>query len=97
MSEKTLEQTFTTKLSGLNAEVPSLEITKASGFENLVAIRGIGSETPENSLTTVPGVSLGVPWSSPSREWKVGRSRYDKQGLCWLLISSTGTLPLASP
>jgi iron complex outermembrane receptor protein len=60
LSEKQLEATFTTKLAGLNAEVPSLEITKASGFENLVAIRGIGSETPENSLTTVPGVSLFV-------------------------------------
>ena len=60
VSEKTLEQTFVTKLAGLNAEIPSLEITKASGFENLVSIRGIGSETPENSLTTVPGVSLFV-------------------------------------
>ncbi|MBV8681928.1 MAG: TonB-dependent receptor [Caulobacteraceae bacterium] len=58
--EKQLEETFTTKLAGLSAEVPSLEITKASGFENLVSIRGIGSETPENSLTTVPGVSLFV-------------------------------------
>jgi iron complex outermembrane receptor protein len=60
LSEKQLEATFTTKLAGLSAEVPGLEITKASGFENLVAIRGIGSETPENSLTTVPGVSLFV-------------------------------------
>jgi iron complex outermembrane receptor protein len=60
VSEKQLEATFTTKLAGLSAEVPGLEITKASGFENLVAIRGIGSETPENSLTTVPGVSLFV-------------------------------------
>ncbi|HEX4742703.1 MAG TPA: TonB-dependent receptor [Caulobacteraceae bacterium] len=60
VSEKTLDQTFTTKLASLSAEIPSLEITKASGFENLVAIRGIGSETPENSLTTVPGVSLFV-------------------------------------
>jgi iron complex outermembrane recepter protein len=60
VSEKQLEETFTTKLAGLNAEIPSLEITKASGFENLVSIRGIGSETPENSLTTVPGVSLFV-------------------------------------
>jgi iron complex outermembrane receptor protein len=60
VSAKQLEETFTTKLTGLNAEIPSLEITKASGFENLVAIRGIGSETPEDSLTTVPGVSLFV-------------------------------------
>jgi iron complex outermembrane receptor protein len=52
-----LDEQFINKITGLNAQVPSLEITKASGFENLVAIRGIGSETPENSLTTVPGVS----------------------------------------
>jgi iron complex outermembrane receptor protein len=60
LSEKQLDATFTTKLARLSAEIPSLEITKASGFENLVSIRGIGSETPENSLTTVPGVSLFV-------------------------------------
>ena len=44
-------------MTGLNGTIPSLEVTKASGFENLVTIRGVGSETPENSLTTVPGVS----------------------------------------
>jgi iron complex outermembrane receptor protein len=52
-----LDQSFITTVAGLNAQVPSLEVTKASGFENLVTIRGVGSETPENSLTTVPGVS----------------------------------------
>ena len=57
VSAKALDEQFITRITGLSAQVPSLEITKASGFENLVAIRGIGSETPENSLTTVPGVS----------------------------------------
>src|SRR5579863_5247753 len=57
VSPKQLDQSFVTTAAGLNAVVPSLEITKASGFENLVTIRGVGSETPENSLTTVPGVS----------------------------------------
>ena len=57
---QTLDQSFIVNLSGLNATVPSLEITKASGFENLVTIRGVGSETPENGLTTTPGVSLFV-------------------------------------
>jgi iron complex outermembrane receptor protein len=52
-----LDQSFVTNIEGLNGTVPSLEITKASGFENLVTIRGVGSETPENSLTTTPGVS----------------------------------------
>jgi iron complex outermembrane receptor protein len=55
-----LDKSFINNLAGLNATVPSLEITKASGFENLVTIRGVGSETPENSLTTSPGVSLFI-------------------------------------
>lgn len=53
-----LDRSFITDVSGLNAIVPSFESTKTSGFENIVTIRGIGSETPENDLTTVPGVSL---------------------------------------
>src|SRR5579885_2156143 len=35
-----LDQSFVTNVAGLNGVVPSLEITKASGFENLVSIRG---------------------------------------------------------
>jgi iron complex outermembrane receptor protein len=55
-----LDKSFVNDIAGLNATVPSLEATKTSGFENIVTIRGIGSETPENDLTTVPGVSLFV-------------------------------------
>jgi len=57
VSGATLDKSFVNLVSDLNATVPSLELTKASGFENLVTIRGVGSETPENSLTTSPGVS----------------------------------------
>ena len=57
---QTLDKTFVNDISGLNALVPSLESTKTAGFENIVTIRGIGSETPENDITTVPGVSLFV-------------------------------------
>ncbi|MFI4933732.1 MAG: TonB-dependent receptor [Caulobacterales bacterium] len=57
VNAQTLDQSFVTNVAGLNGTVPGLEVTKASGFENLVTIRGVGSETPENSLTTVPGVS----------------------------------------
>ena len=53
-----LDKSATMNIAGLNGVVPSLEITKASGFENLVTIRGVGSATPENSLTTTPGVSF---------------------------------------
>lgn len=54
----TLDKSFVTDVTGLNGRVPSLQSTKESGFENIISIRGIGSETPENDLTTVPGVSL---------------------------------------
>jgi iron complex outermembrane receptor protein len=57
VSSDALDRSFTNEISGLNGIVPSLEITKSSGFENLVTIRGVGSETPENAPTTVPGVS----------------------------------------
>jgi iron complex outermembrane receptor protein len=57
---KALDETFVTNITGLNSQVPSLQATKAAGFENLVTIRGIGSATPENGLTTVPGVSLFI-------------------------------------
>lgn len=57
VTAQTLDKSFVNEISSLNAVVPSLEITKTSGAENLVTIRGVGSETPENSLTTSPGVS----------------------------------------
>jgi len=55
-----LDRSFITDVAGLNAVVPGLEATKTAGFENIVTIRGVGSGTPENDLTTVPGVSLFV-------------------------------------
>ena len=57
---KVLDESFVTTISGLNSQVPSLQATKTAGFENLVTIRGIGSATPENGLTTTPGVSLFI-------------------------------------
>jgi iron complex outermembrane recepter protein len=60
VTSQSLDKSFTNELSGLNAVVPSLEITKTSGFENIVTIRGVGSETPENAPTTVPGVSVFI-------------------------------------
>ncbi|HEY1560351.1 MAG TPA: TonB-dependent receptor [Caulobacteraceae bacterium] len=56
--QSTLDKSFVTEIAGLNAMVPSFESTRTSGFENIVTIRGVGSETPENDLTTQPGVSL---------------------------------------
>ena len=55
-----LDKSFVTVVSDLSATVPSLEITKTSGTENIVTIRGVGSETPENTQSTSPGVSVFV-------------------------------------
>lgn len=60
VSAQTLDKAFVTQVADLNGTVPSLQSTKTSGFENIVTIRGVGSETPENDLTTVPGTSLFV-------------------------------------
>jgi iron complex outermembrane receptor protein len=55
-----LDQSNVTQLADLNGLVPGLTIATSSGFERMVSIRGIGSETPENAFTTQPGVSLHV-------------------------------------
>ncbi len=57
VTASTLDKSFATQIADMNAVVPSLEITKTSGIEQLVTIRGVGSETPENSSSTLPGVS----------------------------------------
>ncbi|HET7335104.1 MAG TPA: TonB-dependent receptor plug domain-containing protein, partial [Rhizomicrobium sp.] len=55
-----LEKSNVMQLADINGMVPSLEVTKTSGFETNVSIRGVGSETPENAPITTPGVSLFV-------------------------------------
>jgi iron complex outermembrane receptor protein len=60
ISQGALDKSNVTDLAGLNGMVPSLEITKSSGFETIVTIRGVGSETPENASITVPGVALFI-------------------------------------
>lgn len=60
ISPDTLDKSNIADLAGLNGMVPSLEITKSSGFETIVTIRGVGSETPENASITVPGVALFI-------------------------------------
>lgn len=60
VSAADLDQSNITQMADLNGSVPGLTITKSSGFERIVSIRGIGSETPENAYTTQPGVSFHV-------------------------------------
>lgn len=60
LSQDALDKSNVTGISDINGKVPGLEVTKSSGFETMVTIRGVGSETPENAPITVPGVSLFV-------------------------------------
>jgi len=60
LSGAMLDQSNSTQMADLNGSVPGLTIAKSSGFERIVSIRGIGSETPENAYTTQPGVSFHV-------------------------------------
>ncbi len=48
------------QLVDVNGRVPSMEITKSSGYETIVTIRGVGLETPENAPITSPGVSMFI-------------------------------------
>jgi iron complex outermembrane receptor protein len=55
-----LEKSNVNQLADINGLVPSLEITHASGYETDVSIRGVGLSTPENALTTSPGVAMFI-------------------------------------
>src|ERR1700722_9825141 len=53
----TLEKSGVVQLADINGRVPSLTITKSSGYETVTTIRGIGYETTENEGGTTPGVA----------------------------------------
>ena len=55
-----LEKANVVQLADINGRVPSLTITKSSGYETVTTIRGIGYETTENEGSTTPGVSLFI-------------------------------------
>lgn len=48
-----------TDITGLNGTVPGLVVARSGGGERIISIRGIGSETPENT-NTQPGVSYHI-------------------------------------
>ncbi len=60
VSADDLSKSNIVQLADINGIVPGLSIARSSGFETVVTIRGVGLETPENSLTTSPGVALFV-------------------------------------
>ncbi|MCJ2182306.1 TonB-dependent receptor [Novosphingobium sp. 1949] len=48
-----------TDITGLNGTVPGLVVARSGGGERILSIRGVGSETPENT-NTQPGVSYHI-------------------------------------
>ncbi|WP_237437822.1 TonB-dependent receptor [Altericroceibacterium endophyticum] len=59
ISNESLKESNVTDITGLNGLVPGLVVAKSGGAERIISIRGIGSETPENT-NTQPGVSYHV-------------------------------------
>ncbi|KQM20604.1 TonB-dependent receptor [Novosphingobium sp. Leaf2] len=59
ITDETLAKANITEITGLNGTVPGLVVAKSGGGERAISIRGIGSETPENT-STQPGVSFHV-------------------------------------
>jgi iron complex outermembrane receptor protein len=55
-----LQKSNVVQLADINGLVPSLSVARSAGFETIVTIRGCGDETPENSLTTSPGVATYI-------------------------------------
>jgi iron complex outermembrane receptor protein len=74
---RTLDENFVTHINGLNGQVPGLQATKTAGFENLVTIRGVGSATPENGLTTSPGVSQFIDGVYIANTISLGQTLFD--------------------
>ncbi len=54
-----LQASNITDITGLNGSVPGLVVARSGGGERVLSIRGIGSETPENT-NTQPGVSYHI-------------------------------------
>ncbi|MGE4304630.1 MAG: TonB-dependent receptor [Novosphingobium sp.] len=54
-----LEAANINDITGLNGTVPGLVVARSGGGERIISIRGIGSETPENT-NTQPGVSYHI-------------------------------------
>jgi iron complex outermembrane receptor protein len=92
-------------LAGLNGTVPGLSIAKSGGFERIVTIRGVGSETPENSYATQPGVALHVDGVYIANSISLDQSLFDldrievlrgPQGTLFGQSSTGGTINLVT-
>lgn len=59
ITAQSLREQNITDITGLNGQVPGLVVARSGGAERIITIRGVGSETPENT-NTQPGVSFHV-------------------------------------
>lgn len=59
ITAETLKASNINDITGLNGTVPGLVVARSGGGERIISIRGIGSETPENT-NTQPGVSYHI-------------------------------------
>ena len=105
ISGATLDKSNIYDLAGLNGHVPGLSIAKSSGYERIVTIRGIGSETPENAYTTQPGVSLHIDGVYVANTISLDQSLFDldrievlrgPQGTLFGQSSTGGTINLVT-
>ena len=105
ISGSTLDKSNVFDLSGLNGTVPGLSIAKSSGFERIVTIRGVGSETPENSFSTQPGVALHIDGVYIANSISLDQSLFDldhievlrgPQGTLYGQSSTGGTINLVT-
>jgi iron complex outermembrane receptor protein len=81
ISGDSLEKSNVVNLSDINGLVPGLQVTSSAGFETVVTIRGVGLETPENSLTTSPGVATFIDGAYIANSITLDQTFFDLKGI----------------
>ena len=105
ISSDALGKANVVNLAGLNGQVPGMSIAKSAGFETVVTVRGVGSETPQSAFQSQPGVSLHVDGVYIANSISLNQSLFDlerlevlrgPQGTVSGMASTGGTINLVS-